>query len=139
MYATSIPRFFRTFLFCSLVSVGLLFVGCDSSGSNGDYEWTGEWEVISGSDVSLEQSDIFYDITSDEVTIIFQSDRFGCQTETEEITNIDGNTITTDTGDGETNQATVEVRDNGDLYVEGIGGNDGTATAEPVDSVPSCN
>lgn len=134
-----IQRFLRTLVLCSFVSVGLLVVGCDSGGSNGDYEWTGKWEVISASDINLEQAEFFYDITSEEVTIVYRSDSFGCETETEEITNIDGNTITTDTGDGEENQATVEVQDDGNLFIEGVGGNDGTATARPVDSVPSCN
>ena len=117
---------FRGLLFSVFVSVGLLVVGCDSGGSNGNDgpAWTGNWEVQdAGPD--------FYSITTEEVQII-EERSVGTVCETEEITNIDGNEITTNTG-----TVTAEVSDGGDtLTLDGIDG--GTVTAERVDSVPDC-
>lgn len=117
---------FRGILFSVLVSVGLLVVGCDSGGSNGDDgpDWTGSWEVQgTGPD--------YYSITTEEVEII-EERSVGIVCEVEEITNIDGNEVTTNSG-----TVTAEVSDGGStLTLEGIEG--GPITAERVDSVPDC-
>lgn len=136
---TSTQRFFRTLVLCSLVGVGLLVAGCDSSGSNGgNNPWTGQWKLIEASNVDLSGTDFFYDITSESITVVLENDVIGCQSSTLEITEIDGNVITVEEDDGETDSGSLEVQDNGNLLIEDIGSTE-SATAEPVDSVPSCN
>ena len=140
MQTSFIQRFFRTLILCSLVGVGLLVVGCDSSGSNGDDSpWTGKWEVTEASSgIDLGEVDAYYDITKEEFTTVFVSDQ-NCDEETEDIIEIDGNQITTEDRDtGETTTGLLEVKDNGNLSLERVDG-DGSVTAKSVDSVPSCN
>jgi len=132
-------RFFRAFVLCSLVGVGLLVAGCDSSGSNGgNNPWTGQWELIEASNVDLSQSDFFYDITSESITVVFENDALGCQSSTLDITEIDGNVITVEEENGETDSGSLEVQDNDNLLIKDIGSTE-SATAEPADTVPSCN
>ena len=132
-------RFFRAFVLCSLVGIGLLVAGCDSSGSGGgNNPWTGQWELIEASNVDLSQSDFSYDITSESITVVFENDVIGCRSSTLEITEIDGNVITVEEEDGETDSGRLEVQDNGNLLIEDLGSTE-SATAEPAGTMPSCN
>ena len=131
-------RFPRTLALCSLLIMGFLVASCDSSGSNGSTPWTGQWEVTEASGLDLSQNDVFYDITSETITGVLQSDQLGCRSETLEIVEVDGNVVTVEEEDGETDSGRLEVQDSGNLLVEDIGSTD-TATAEPTGSVPSCN
>ena len=101
---------------------------------------TGNWKLTETTqeNVDLSEADLFYSITSDQINITFKGNSF-CETDMETITNVDGNTITTDDNDGdEPSNATFEITNGGNtLTVEGLNG--GTLKATRVDSIPDCS
>lgn len=107
-------------------------------GSTNTYDFTGKWEVTKLNGEDVPSNSFFFSITTETVTIIESdgSSSYSCDVET--ITNIDGNTITTEPQQGgETSDVNVEVSNNGDtLALEGLDTN--SVTAMRVNSVPDC-
>jgi hypothetical protein len=134
MQTLSLRTLFRTLTLSLLVVVGLSVVGCDSGGSNGGPEWTGDWTLTSSDGTEIPEGRIFISLTKDEVVNISKNgSNVNC--ETEKITNIDGNEITTEdeeTGDEAT--GTLSVSD-GTLTVSF---EERTDKYTSVDDVPDC-
>ena len=132
MYHTSSLRtILRTTLVCSLLTVGLLVVGCDSGGSNGgsnggsDPAWVGNWKQTEDGSTVFAIS-----FTKDKVK---EADAKGtCAVTTSDVTDIsNGNEVTVETGSGERTQKLV-VLDNGNMEVRNLDGSV-FATYQPAD------
>lgn len=137
MQAISRQTLFRSLLLSAVVAVGLSVGGCDLFGSDDGASWTGNWEVVSGGGFDTTEGRYFYSLSKEEVELIYYTNvESSCYTETNEITDIDDNVITTDTGDGDSEEVRVDVSDDGQTLTVTSIDNNYEVTAESIDSDP---
>lgn len=120
---SSLRTILRTALVCSLVTVGLLVVGCDSGGSNGGSgpDWTGNWKQTDNS----ENATFAISFSESEIKEVEASD---CNVTTTNITDVsNGNEVTTEGG----RTQKLVVLDNGNMEVRNTDGSVFT-TYEPA-------
>lgn len=137
MQITSIGPLFRTLALSLLVVVGLSVVGCDSSGSNGGPEWTGNWKLAEQAGTPVDRDEV-WSMTKSEFESVQASDDGGgvCDVERWNVSNIDGNTVDLE---GATEEAldvtvTLTVDDSGNLNATAENADD--LTFEPADNAP---
>lgn len=131
-YSQTMRLALRRGLFLSLLlALPLSLLSCDSGGSNSSPNWAGTWKLaesnpnFEGYHVSLNRN---------EVRVAFIFGNFGCQSNTLEVTNIDGNVITTDEDGG----TEVELDVSGDtMTATDLVEEDDAAEFTRVDSDPS--
>jgi len=125
-YTSSLDTILRTALVCSLVTVGLLVVGCDSGGSNGgsNPDWVGNWkENDNSSDVTRAIS-----FSKNEVRVVNARDCNVMTFNVEDVSN--GNRVMA----GDWGTAKLVVLDNGDMEARNPSNGRVLATYEPADN-----
>lgn len=140
---TSTPPYVRALLPGFLFTFALLIGGCDTFGSDpdGTPNWVGNWEVVDVEPDSEEPPEDFrglYSITEDKIETFTKSSNLGCRVDTTEITNVDGNVVTTKDDDGDQNEARLEASDE-TLTITPLGPEEDIEkiTAESVDDDPA--
>jgi len=122
---SSLRTFLRTTLVCSLLTVGLLVVGCDSGGSNGGSgpDWAGNWKQTDDSGnatfaISFSKSEIK------------EVEAGNCNVMTDNVTDVsNGNEVTDETG----RTAKLVVLDSGNMEVRNPSNGSVFTTYEPAD------
>jgi hypothetical protein len=126
---SSLRTFLRTTLVCSLLTVGLLVVGCDSGGSNGGSgpDWAGNWKETDNNG----NATFAISFSKSKVKSI---DRTNCNVETSNVTNVSsGNEVTVESGPTTRTQKLV-VLDNGNMEVRNPSDGNVFVTYQPADN-----
>jgi len=126
--ASTLLDLLRTALICSLVTAGLLIVGCDSGGSNeaepiestSPSDWTGKWKKI---DPNVEAWAIY--LSRSERRVRFKSETSGCGGQNWTVENISNGNVVKYSGLGGATRNTYKyiLLTNGNIEERTEGGN----------------
>lgn len=124
----------------TVVLFSLVFAACGLTGSGGGEssnespEWVGNWELTKVNGQQTEGETTYWDLSEEAFTYITErSDAEGCFTDTDDVLEIDGNVVTTITGNVATS---VRHEVSGETLKVTFLDSDREATAKAVDSDP---